>query len=585
MNYTLKTILRLLKREPKHTAGFRLNLGTALCSLSLQKAFTYRSGPNPRVEAEMHYAWRKRKGNLSIDPVLEANPHIIITGMSGFGKSTLFRSMLSDIKGAGISAIIFDPHGEHGSTIQSLGGTVHDAAYSGINLLDLDGATVGERTSELTSLFRNTYTLGYIQATKLSECLWYTYRKFGAASRNSRELKSTPTVKDLIAELNIFISNSRSASETNTLVHLRDRISLLNTPAFNGNAISVSALANGINSFSLSRMKSSEGRMIYITELLKRLYSTMHGSGIDDGVRLYMMIDEAQFLISNSDEGNEITKMIEEGRKYGMGVVVVTHAAGRLNRQITANASTFIAFYAREPQEVAYTSRLIAHGDSSKTQAVMARLGHLKKHEAMVISAAIRSPTVFRTNLPERQQQGKSDNPPQMAQLAERPILFEELKRKMGHADGAIIEGEIEAGGLTSFTLDTSKGKERWVMKPRASLSIEHEVYIRKIIAALDSLKIKNYIMDNSRGPDIVCYLNGKKTAIEYETGRKNFEETAKMIGKRRDEYGNVIVFVNDSKIAEYRKIEDITLFSASSVTDGSLSSWLLGLSALAPHG
>ncbi|HVC57880.1 MAG TPA: ATP-binding protein [Candidatus Acidoferrales bacterium] len=585
MNLILKTLQKLFSRNAKVVAGFRLNLGTALFTLAFHKAFTYRSGPNPRVEAEMHYSWRKRKGNISIDPATEANPHIIITGMSGFGKSTLFRSLLSDIKRGGLSAIIFDPHGEHGAMIQALGGAVHDAAYSGINLLDLDGATVGERTSELTSLFRNTYALGYIQATKLSECLWYTYRKFGAVNRNSRELKSNPTIRDLIAELNIFISNSKSASETNTLVHLRDRMSLLNTPAFNGNAIQISALAKGINSFSLSKMKSSEGRMIYITELLKRLYSTMHESGIDDGVRLYMMIDEAQFLISNTDEGTEITKMIEEGRKYGMGVVVVTHAAGRLNRQITANASTFIAFYAREPQEVAYTSRLIAHGDSAKTQAVMARLGHLKKHEAMVISTSIRAPTVFRTNLPERQKPVKQDDSALMAQLTEHPILSEELKRKLGHTDSTAIDKQVEACTLSSFEVDSGAEKERWLMRSKASLSIEHEVYVRKIIAVLDASGVRNYIMDNSKGPDAVCYLNGKKTAIEYETGRKNFDETARMIEKRKAEYGSVIVFVNDSRIAEYQKIEGITLFSASSVTDGSFSSWLLCLSGLAPHG
>ncbi|MDE1833344.1 MAG: ATP-binding protein [Candidatus Micrarchaeota archaeon] len=572
MNIILKTIRKLLKNEQEETAGFRLMLGDAVCSLVLKRGFTYRHGAMPRIESELNNSWKKRSGTIYIDPAAEANPHIIITGMSGFGKSTLFRSMLSDIRNAGLAAIVFDPHNEHSGTITSLGGYVRDASRSGINLLDLDGATVGERISELTALFRNTYSLGYIQATKLSECLWYTYRKFGAASRQSTTLKSQPTVKDLISELAVFINHSKSASETNTLVHLRDRLSLLNTPAFNRNAIGMESLSNGISSFSLSGMKSGEGRMIYITELLKRLYSTMHGKPIEHGVRLYIMIDEAQFLISNTDEGTEITKLIEEGRKYGVGVVVVTHAASKLNRQVTANASTFIAFYSREPQEIAYTSKLLANGDASRAQAITSRLARLGKHEAMVVSTRIRSPTVFRTILPERLEVVARPEVIDMGSLAERPIRLEELREAVGLTDDAPIDDAIISGQLSSFDVGRGPDFETWLMRPKATPSIEHEVYVSKIAAALDSIGVPNRIVGNANNPDLECRINGKPVAVEYETGTKSIEDTMGMIARRRPKYDTVIFVVNDQRIDKYTGIKDIRLFKASDVLTGEFS-------------
>ncbi|MDE1810578.1 MAG: ATP-binding protein [Candidatus Micrarchaeota archaeon] len=568
----------MLKIETEEKAGFRLLLGDAVCSLVLRRNFTYRQGAMPRVESELHNSWKRRDGKLYLEPAAEANPHIIITGMSGFGKSTLFRSMLTDIKAASLAAIVFDPHNEHSGTITALGGNVREASHSGINLLDLDGATVGERISELTALFRNTYSLGYIQSTKLSACLWYTYRKFGAASRQSTTIESQPTIRDLLTELSVFITNSKSAAETNTLVHLRDRLSLLNTPAFNRNAVRVESLSQGINSFSLSGMKSSEGRMIYITELLKRLYSTMHGQPIGGAVRLYIMIDEAQFLISNTDEGTEITKLIEEGRKYGVGVVVVTHAASKLNRQITANASTFIAFYSREPQEIAYTSKLIANGDSAKAQAVTSKMGHLGKHEAMVVSTRIRSPTVFRTVVTGGLTVVARPYHFDMRRLAERPIRLEELRDAMGLTDDAPIDDAIASGQLSSFEIDSGQGHEMWVMVPKVSPGIEHEVYVGKISAMLDSLGVHNRIIDNAHGPDVSCRIKGKEIAVEYETGKKSPEETMMMIARRRPKYDSIIFIVNDQKLEKYASIKGITLFKASDVLNGNMSAAIRAL-------
>ena len=106
---------------------------------------------------------------------------------------------------------------------------------------------------------------------------------------------------------------------------------------------------------------SREARLIYLVELLERVYSAMKDDPKDGRVRQYIMIDESQVLINESEEcSGIITKFIEEGRKYGRGVMIVTHMSSRLNRQIVANAATFMAFYSREPSEAAYVAKVMS---------------------------------------------------------------------------------------------------------------------------------------------------------------------------------------------------------------------------------
>ena len=90
-------------------------------------------------------------------------------------------------------------------------------------------------------------------------------------------------------------------------------------------------------------------------------------------------------------------------------------------------------------------------------------------------------------------------------------------------------------------------------MKKNRSKSIEHEVNVMRISERLSWLGISHYIMNNSKGPDLVAYVNGRKTAIEYETGRKGAASTARMLAARGKGYERVMVLVNSEAAEFYR--------------------------------
>ncbi len=509
--------------------------------------------------------WRKMRGSIKIFPEKEPNPHIVLLGMSGFGKSTMMKSMLIDIKKMGKAAILFDAHNEHKDAVLALGGKVYDASRFGINILELDGESVQERVSEVVNLFKEVYGLGQIQAIKLSQCLSYCYRKSSMLGQKAH----APTIPDLISEINIFIKNSRTASERNSLMHLKDKI--CNISRSIDATIEISALKSGISSFSLASLNNREARIIYIHELLKRLYTSMKENAKEKGTSIFIMIDEAQFLLGSDGDSRIVTSMVEEGRKYGVGLIIATHISANLDRQIMANASTLISFYARDPTEINYISNAMSSSNQPMAASVKARLRSLGQNQAIMISGRMRDPVVINCKRISAlsdalNEKGKDLEEMQVIAIKE-PMKYDEAGKRLGKEalDKMIISGRI---GMEPVEI----GGERteWIMK-KGQKSIEHEVSVGIISKKFAEFGIKHYIMNNSKGPDIVAYVNGTKTAIEYETGRKSYKETASMMLKREGQFKTSIIFTNDKAYpfySQYFQKENVKVLQISKIEE-----------------
>ncbi len=540
MNYittVVETIIDRLtsKNSFGNSKGIAFNIGKFRFVLA-QKVLLRNSGG--RISAFMGFAWKRKRGSATIIPSLESNPHIVIFGMSGQGKSTLLRRMVADISSSGKPAVIFDAHNEHESLVVSLGGRAINASESGLNIFSLEGSSVGERISELTALFRKVYSLGYIQSVKLGECMWYSYRKCGAMGREDTQIPKTPTLNDVLLEMGVFIRNSKSVSEKNSLTHMRSKLSSLASQSARGESFEISDITSGVSSFSLAGLRSEEAQIIYINELLRRLYISMKAREKENGISLYVVIDEAQFIINDSDS-QILKKLVEEGRKYGVGTIIATHMASRLPKEIIANASTFITFYPREPQEINYLTSLLSSGIQERADEVRKMLRRLRRNEAMVMSYSLREPCVIATSGAQAFRASPPHGPVQPIS-ARKPVKVDEWR----------------AGDYTNaqkLEIGSDGNSEKWVMERNGSLSIEHEVSVRKIFEELDSEGIRSIIVDNSSGPDLIAFLQGRKIAVEYETGKKSIKSTANMIDRRSREFYAVLIAVNENAYAFYK--------------------------------
>ncbi len=456
-----------------------------------------------------YHKWKRvwLNTDASLRPGAESNPHLVIFGMSGFGKSTLIKSLILEMHRQGKRIIVFDAHEEHSGLIRSVGGNVYDSKEVGINIMALDGMTVGQRISELTNLFRDMYKLGYIQVNKLSSCMWYCYRNVGARGFDSYVAKD-PTIPDLINEINVFIKNSKSVAERNTLTHLRYRLSTLNSGPFKNESLDMGRLGSPAL-FLTANLPNNDARFVYMHELMQRMYHRMHSYEKEKGVKTYLFVDEAQFLIDESgNESGVLRKLIEEGRKYGFGVVMATHMSTRIPKQIIANAATIASFYQREPSEISYISSIMGGGNPSKIDAARNMLLKLKTNQVMLMSTVFRDPIVVRT-------------------------------RRQDKIITTSATARIEAAATVSS-------------KRRSNPGPEHEAYLKVISDDLAMHGIKHKVLDGPNQPDIEAYIDNSKIAIEYETGMKNLSATRLMLERRTSSYKHIVVFVNDGSYQRY---------------------------------
>ena len=506
------------------------------------------------------YKWKRITHPISICPSDEPNPHMVIVGMSGNGKSTLIKSMIYAMHESGMPVLVFDAHNEHSSIISSLGGRAFDAFYHWLNIFEPNGDNLEGQISELTNMFAQVYRLGIVQSRLLHSCIRYTYRNKGIDKKNSNG-NTYPDMKDLLHEIMAFINNSKMSSERNALKHLYSRLRPLAEFASSGEGISFENILTSANSFSLSGLASRDAQIIYIDELLKRIYRAMHKREKENGIGLYIIIDEAQFVLDGyGGESSLIRKIFEEGRKYGIGVIIATHMATNLPKQVIANAATFITLYSREPTEINYVANILSGSSPEKSNAIKSMIGSLGINEFILASRAIKD-TYVCIGKPARdfRPSEKFDKGDQVRALTAKvkiPVRLTDLK---GFSqDGTDVPSILESSKSTidRYVVNRNGIDETWIMAHNNSISIEHQVNVAIMKEEFMRKGIVSRIIDDSTGPDIIIEVGGKRIAVEYETGMKSAMSTKRMLGKRASEYYMVLVFVNDLHAGRYSAYE-----------------------------
>jgi hypothetical protein len=510
------------------------------------------------------YVWKKANGMASISLKSEPNPHMLIVGSSGYGKSYLLKSLICQVSSGGIPVLILDAHNEHEKVVEDMGGKVARASEYGINILDLDGESVQTRIHQVSKMLKEVYSLGYVQEIMLRRCLFYTYRKAGCTGRWS-DSNTPPSVHDLLNEIRIFISNSRSSSERNSLEHMYGRLSQLDSDVFSRGFVSVTDLFNGITSFSLAALGTGELKSIYIYELLRRIYLKMKSEGESENLRLLIAIDEADFVLCDSGEMESTARsLVSEGRKYGVGFIAATHTATKLDPQIIENASTIIAFCSREPSEMSYISRILSRGNDSKVPYIKIALGNLGVGMAITCSYKTSADVVRIRNYDSRGNVHASlrsrINHIQITYPAF-PVKFNDYVQNLATNSGiditdaeTLVKRAITAGHLSYFKPCIGAGAA-YVMRPSRNLSIEHEASLASIAEEAKKAGIELKLLSSPNNPDAEIFVRGERIGIEYETGKKNIVESVRMISMRTKKYGRVVVVANPSVLKHYKEV------------------------------
>ncbi|MGI0141935.1 MAG: ATP-binding protein [Candidatus Micrarchaeales archaeon] len=507
----------------------------------------------PRFFFNDYVKWHWKKNYFTgfyLNIFSRRNPHIAIVGESGSGKSNLCKLLLKVMCKEKIAFMLLDPHNEYVESARELDAEVYDAAFSGINIFDLEGLTQRERTSEITSMFKRIFRLGDVQSFTLYKCIAYTYKIAESKGR-------VPNIHDLIFTIKVFMRHA-SAGEKRMLEAIEKRLMLIDSGAFM-KSISLSNIIEGRSIFALSSLHTSEAQSVYIEGFLKKLYTSMLSMEKSGRVRLYIVIDEAEKL----GDSSIISRLVAEGRKYGIGVIGISQRAKVLDRELRGNASLLISFSQHEPEESNYIANYIAGGNElNRYIEVKKAIRNLKKGAAIVLDSNRHNPMLVSFNLFKEEQR---DPTHAMLMLARNGIskldMYAKLKRRgytidaMNHA----ITKLLSAKSVKSHTIQAGEYAGTWYITfPRNSA--EHDINVCLISKHLAVCGRRNVIYNNSYGPDVIAFVGTKKIAVEYETGMNDFAQAKKMIEGRKSKFSEVIVVANESCHERYKEIGGITL-------------------------
>ena len=346
------------------------------------------------------------------NPETLPNPHILVLGTPGSGKSTLIKTTLFRLNqltpytgtGRPPAVIIIDPAGEYADKarlLRELGlkVTVIDLIRKKYNPLLLAGLEPEQRASRVVDvIFSNIMDLQPFQASILYQGIMAAYRAVGKIDISSEDTWTDENsarvtlahVYDYVRwRLSKMVEAVRAKGGTpeldpavSMLIELERRLRPLakGVLALDRTDITVSDLLNAGGILILSfRAEVEGGRQVVMSEemqkllvwsILDHIYSRMLADRVTEGLRVMVIIDEGhKFLLGKRGEV-PIGQHMRETRKFGASYVIITHllddlkqerdlARRRATPSVTSLIGTTVVFNVGGPEEVAMAADLL----------------------------------------------------------------------------------------------------------------------------------------------------------------------------------------------------------------------------------
>jgi type IV secretory pathway VirB4 component len=265
-----------------------------------------------------------------------SNPHIVIIGTSGSGKTQTVKAIASELKNNfPCQVIVLDFHGD-----QQLPDEFHApfnmASPHGINPLviniDPEGGGPKLQAIAVASNLRRSLTLGVNQEGLIITILDNLYQNHGIVQENQKSwLKVAPHFGHLQQAIQDRADGGCAESaKLQIKLAATFQYSVFSKPQ-------VKLDGRKLVRIDLSKLPPELGS-IASEALLKQLMDSHRLSGESDSLRTYMLVDEAKEL-KNS---RMLDRISADGRKYGLAVGVASQREAHLSKDLLANTATKI---------------------------------------------------------------------------------------------------------------------------------------------------------------------------------------------------------------------------------------------------
>jgi type IV secretory pathway VirB4 component len=329
--------------EPNFIEGFRLvsdrayNFRTMLKPLPrqvLKPQFAKETRINPLPQTYGRTVFLGENTYWNLDKV--SNPHMVILGTSGSGKTQTLKAIASALFHSFSSrSIILDFHGD-----QQLPGEIYYSlnmvSPHGINPLiinqDPEGGGSKLQAIAVASNLRRSLVLGVNQEGLLILILDELYREFGIDQSNRQTWNRKPPH---FGDLQIAIDNRADAGCADSAKLRIKMAATFQYSVFSKSQVDLDA--GKLVRIDLSKLPPELGS-IASEALLKQLMDGHRLAGEAKEPKTFVFIDEAKEMRGS----RTLDRIAADGRKYGLGVILASQRESHISADILANSATKI---------------------------------------------------------------------------------------------------------------------------------------------------------------------------------------------------------------------------------------------------
>jgi hypothetical protein len=328
---------------------------------------------------------------LSWNISLKGSPHGVIVGIPGQGKSVTTRNILNQFAEQGLPSVVFDFHGDMGPKLKFKSNEIN-VAVEGLPFSPFEfdsGGALPIRTAsqEIAEILESIGNLGEIQTTNVNLAIREAYRIRGWDDKGAVG-DGYPNIEDFKSCLAAIEAQNKGKNAGARLLSFTDYELFRNDISDNFKALNPDGWV-----FNVSKYRQDEVRITAGAFILRRIYNEMFQWKNATRPRLAIVLDEAHRLSKDPT----IPKIMKEGRKFGVIVLLVSQSMDDFAPQVIDNAGSKIAFRTNFP-----ASKKVASFLQSKNSAGLAdQLENLTTANAYVSTPDLRAPKLVKMDSEE----------------------------------------------------------------------------------------------------------------------------------------------------------------------------------------
>ncbi|MEY2508821.1 MAG: hypothetical protein QOH01_3150 [Verrucomicrobiota bacterium] len=291
-------------------------------------------------------------------PTGSANPHVLIFGESGFGKTYATQCLIAELATKDVPSIVFD-YGQ-GFALDSASAGFTELAHPVEIYASRDGLALNPLqifssdvhgplnvAQRIADTFARVYPkIGIQQHALLREAVLHVMNDAGILERESRTWSIDPPQFFRLQEKLAAYAADPDFPKRGIADRLHSHISTIfvfNTFRSSGVPLEWPIMLNGQNRTFILRLQGLEASLERaVTELLLwNLIGFLESLG-PGPLRCFAVLDEAHRL--SFSEGSPMDRLLREGRKFGIGVMLASQQPGDFSEVTFSNTATKLVF-------------------------------------------------------------------------------------------------------------------------------------------------------------------------------------------------------------------------------------------------